>query len=189
MDVFDAIKRRRSIRAYKATPVDQETLDRILEAGRLAPSWANTQTWRLIVVRDPVAKANLADAASLPGSRNNNVMKQAPVVIAACAELNRAGIREGKAVTDKEGYWFMFDSAIALQNMVLEAEELGIGTLYIGAFDAGKAATALGVPEGYACVALLPLGHADEVPDARPRKAISEIVFSDRFGQPYAKQG
>jgi nitroreductase len=183
MEVIEAIRKRRSIRAYKSTPVDQKTLVAILEAGRLAPSWANTQTWRFVVVRDPQIKVALADAANPPGSRNNNVMRQAPLVVAACAELSRAGFRDGKAVTDKEGYWYMFDSALALQNMVLEAEELGLGTLYIGAFDAKKAAAALGVPEGFVCVALLPLGYADEQPEARARKATSEIVFYDRYGQ------
>jgi nitroreductase len=183
MEVIEAIRKRRSIRVYKSTPVGQKTIDAILEAGRLAPSWANTQTWRFVVVRDAQAKTALADAANPPGSRNNNVMKQAPVVIAACAELNRAGFRDGKPVTDKEGYWFMFDSALALQNMVLEAEELGVGTLYIGAFDARKAAAVLGVPEGYVCVALLALGYADEQPDARARKDMADIVYFDRYGQ------
>ena len=77
----------------------------------------------------------------------------------------------------------MFDVALALENMVLEAEELGIGTLYIGAFDAKKAGTVLSLPEGYVCVALLPLGYAAEQPDARPRKQLSEIAFNDKFGQ------
>jgi nitroreductase len=185
MEVFEAIKKRRSIRAYKSTPVDQNTLDKILEAGRLAPSWANTQSWRFVVVQDPSVKSQLADAAAAPESRNNKVIKQAPVVIAACAELNKAGVREGKAVTDKEGYWYMFDAGITLQNMVLEAMELGIGTLYIGAFDSKKAGVFLGVPEGYTCVAILPLGHADEAPEARARKELSEIAFKNKFGQKY----
>jgi nitroreductase len=183
MEVMEAVRKRRSIRAYQPTPVEQDSLDKILEAGCLAPSWANTQTWRFIVVRNVKAKTDLADAANPPGSRNNVVMKQAPVVIAACAELNRAGFREGKAVTDKEGYWFMFDVALALENMVLEAEELGVGTLYIGAFDAKKAGNVLSIPEGYVCVALLPLGYAAEQPEARLRKQLSEIVFYDKFGQ------
>ncbi len=183
MEVMEAIMKRRSIRAYQPKPVSQEILNKIMEAGRLAPSWANTQTWRFVVVRNERTKNELADAASPSGSRNNVVMKQAPVVIAACAELNKAGFREGKAVTDKEGSWYMFDVALALQNMVLEAEELGLGTLYIGAFDAPKAAAVLGVPEGYACVALLPLGYAAEQPEARPRKQLYEIVFREKFGQ------
>ncbi len=186
MDVMQAIRQRRSIRAYKPTPLDRKTLDTILEAGRLAPSWANTQCWRFVVVSDPEMKTKLADAANPPGSRNNNVMKQAPVVIAACAELNRAGFRDGKPVTDKEGYWYMFDVALAMQNMVLEAQEMGIGTLYIGAFDAKKAAEALGVPAGHVCVALLPIGYPDEQPEARARKSMSEIVFRDRWGNSMA---
>ncbi len=182
MDVMEAIKKRRSIRAYKSTPIDQKTLNTILEAGRLAPSWANTQSWRFVVIQDESVKTQLADNATAPGSRNNGYLKQAPVVIAACAELNKAGYRGGQPTTDKEGYWFMFDVALALENMVLEAQELGIGTLYIGAFDAKKAGSVLGVPEGYACVILLPLGHPNEQPEARPRKEISEIVFKDKFG-------
>ena len=182
MDVLEAIKKRRSIRAFKSTPVDQKTLDTILEAGRLAPSWANTQTWRFVVIQDNSIKTQLADSATATGSRNNSVIKQAPVVIATCAELNKAGYRDGKPMTDKEGYWFMFDAALALENIVLEAQELGIGTLYIGAFDARKAEEVLGVPGGYSCVILLPLGYPDEQPEARLRKEIPEIVFKDKFG-------
>jgi len=89
MEVMEAITKRRSIRAYQPKPVDHKVLDKILEAGRLAPSWANTQTWRFIVVRNEQVKTELADAANPAGSRNNVVMKQAPVLIAACAELNR----------------------------------------------------------------------------------------------------
>ena len=182
MDVMEAIKRRRSIRVFKSTPIDQKTLDLILEAGRLAPSWANTQTWRFVIIQDNSVKTQLADSATAPGSRNNSVLKQAPVVIAACAELNRAGVRDGKPTTDKEGYWFMFDAGLALENMVLEAQELGVGTLYMGAFDSKKAGNVLGVPEGCSCVILLPLGYPNEQPEARQRKEISEIVFKDKFG-------
>ena len=181
MDVKEAIAKRRSIRAFKSTPIDKKDLDTILEAGRLAPSWANTQTWRFVVVQDEDARNKLADNACAPESRNNKVLKQAPVVIAVCSELNRAGFRDGKASTNKEGSWFMFDAGITCENMVLQAEELGIGTLYIGAFDAEKAGEALEVPEGYACVLLLPIGYADEQPEARPRKEISEIVFQNKL--------
>jgi nitroreductase len=182
MDVMEAIKKRRSIRAFKTTPIDQNILDIVLEAGRLAPSWANSQTWRFVVIQDKDIKTQLADTACVPGSRNNNVIKQVPVVICACAELNRAGFREGKPTSDKEGYWFMFDAGITLQNMVLEAQELGLGTLYIGAFNSRKAGDFLGVPDGYSCVILLALGYPDEQPEARQRKEISEIVFKNKFG-------
>jgi len=182
MDVFDAIYERRSIREFKTTPVDQKSLDTILEAGRLAPSWGNTQTRRFVIIQDDTIKTQLADSTTQPDSRNNKVLKQAPVVIATCSKLNRAGWREGKPTTDKEGYWFMFDAGIALENMVLAAQELGVGTLYIGGFNAKTAGSILDVPEGYSCVILLAVGYPDEQPEAKPRKEISEIVFKNKFG-------
>ena len=182
MDVLEAIKKRRTIRAYKSTSIDPKALDTIIDAGRLAPSWANSQTWRWVVVQDKNLKAQIAENILRTGNRGTDAVKTAPVVIAACAELNRAGCRDGQPATDKGGYWYMFDAALALENMVLAAESFGLGTLFIGGMDAKKAESLLGVPEGYACVILMVLGYPDEQPEARPRKSISEVVFSERFG-------
>ena len=182
MDVMEVIRKRRTIRAYKPAPVDDSALSTILEAGRLAPSWGNSQTWRFIVITDDNVKTQLAETAVRPGNRGVDAVKAAPVVVAVCAELNRAGYRDGAPSTDKGGYWFMFDAGLALENMVLTAESLGLGTLFVGGMDAGKAETILGVPEGYAFVILLVIGHPDEFPDARPRKDVAEVVFKDGFG-------
>jgi nitroreductase len=76
----------------------------------------------------------------------------------------------------------MFDTALAMQNMVLAATALGLGTVYVGAFDSVAAERVLGVPEGYKVVSMTPLGYPDEDPKPRPRKELSEIVFKDRFG-------
>lgn len=104
MDVLGAIRKRRGIRAHKLTPVDQKTLDTILGAGRLAPSWANTQTWRWIVVQDKNPKIQLAENVLRPGNRGTDAVKTSPVVIVAGAELNRAGFRsDGTPSTDKAG--------------------------------------------------------------------------------------
>ncbi len=183
MDLLEVIKKRRTIRAYKTTPVDQKTLDTILESGRLAPSWGNTQTWRWIVVQDKNLKNQIAESVLRTGNRGTDAVKTAPIVIAACAELNRAGFRDGQPSTNKEGYWYMFDAGLALENMVLTAESFGLGTLFIGGMDAKKAGSLLGVPEGYAVVILMVLGYPDEKPEARPRKELTEVVFKDRFGQ------
>ena len=181
MDVMEAIRNRRSIRVYKATAVDDKTLETILEAGRLAPSWGNSQTWRFIVVKDGTVKAQLAESALRLGNRGTNAVKTAPVVIATCAELNKAGFRDGAPSTDKGGYWFMFDAGLALENMALAARSFGLGTLFVGGMDAKKAESILGVPQGYAFVILMVLGYPDEQPEARPRKAVTEVVFGDRF--------
>ena len=182
MDVLEAIRSRRSIRSYKEASPDEETLNTILEAGRLAPSWGNTQTWRFIVIRDQSIKLQLVENVLRLGNRGTAAVIKAPIVIAACAELNRAGFRDGAPSTDKGGYWFMFDAGLALENMVLAAHSFGLGTLFIGGMNAKKAESILGVPEGYAVVILMVLGYPDEQPDARPRKELSEIVFKDKFG-------
>ena len=172
MEVLEAIKTRRSIRQYKTTPVDDKTIELVLEAARWAPSWANTQCWRFIVVRDSNTKIELANTLS-DGNPAIDAIRGAPVVIVASAELAKSGCREGKPSTDKDGYWYMFDVALAMQNLVLAARSLGLGTVYIGAFDAKKAASILEVPQGFCVVTMTPLGYPDREPNPRPRNELS----------------
>jgi nitroreductase len=188
MEVLEAIKTRRSIRKYKSTPVDDKTVERILEAARWAPSWHNFQCWRFIVVRDSEIRNRLADTAIEVAegkpNRGAEAMRVTPIAIVACAERRRSGYfaREPrKPVTDK-GDWYMYDVALAMQNLVLAAHSLGLGTVNVGAFDAIKAAKILGVPEGFAVVSMTPLGYPDQEPAPRPRKELAEIVFYDKFG-------
>lgn len=181
MEVIQAIKTRRSIRHYKTAPVKEEDLEVILEAARWAPSWANTQCRRLIVVRDPAIKGKLADTLN-PENRAVSAIRDAPVVIAACAQLGRAGYFDGKAATDK-GDWYMFDVALAMQNLVLAAHSLGLGTVHVGRFDTRKAAEILQLPEGIVIVEMTPLGYPDQAPKVSPREELSEFVFYDRYGQ------
>ena len=181
MDVLEAIKKRRSIRAYKTTPVDQSALDTVLEAGRMAPSWANTQTWRWVVIQDQNLKMQIAEQVVRSGNRGIDAVKNAPIVIAAFAELNKAGFRDGQPATDKGGYWYMFDAALALENMALAARSLGLGTLFIGGMNANRVETLLNAPQGYTCVILMVLGHPDEDPEARARKEMKELVLRDSF--------
>jgi len=188
MELLDAINARRSIRRFKSTPVEDEKVELVLEAARRAPSWANTQCWRFVVVRDAEMRNRLADTAFGVGGGHPNMateaMRVAPVAIVACAELGKAGCSHEEPrepVTDK-GDWFMFDTALAMQNMVLAAHALGLGTVYVGAFDSVEVERILGVPEGYKVVSMTPLGYPDEEPKPRPRKELGEIVFQERFG-------
>jgi len=184
MEVLEAIKTRRSIRKYKATPVDDKTIQLVLEAARWAPSWANTQCWRFIVVRDSNLKGELAQAllektSGVPNPATDAI-RNAPVVIVACAELGKSGYFEGKPATDK-GDWYMFDVALAMQNLTLVAHSLGLGTVHVGLFDAKKAAGILEVPQGFCVVSMTPLGYPDQEPKIRPRKELPEIVFYDKY--------
>ena len=190
MDMDQAIKGRRSVRRYKRDPVDEKTVEAVLDAARWAPSWANSQCWRFVVVRDPAVKTKLAGTlfgvASGRPNRAAEALTVAPVTIAVCGQMGQAGFSHGeetpRAVTDKGDYWYMFDAGLAMQNLCLAAHAHGLGTVIIGAFDARAAGEVLDVPEGFRVVALTPLGHPDETPAVRPRRDLAESVFKDRFG-------
>ena len=190
MDLFEAVKNRRSIRNYRTDDVDDKAIEKILEAGRWAPSWANTQCWRFIVVRDPGTRAEIADTLfgiKLPDKQLDNPAKKAfkvvPAIIVVCAEMGKAGFnpRTGDPDTDK-GDWLMFDVALAVQNMVLAAHAMGLGTVIVGAFDAPEVEKLLGVPSGYRAVTMFPVGMPDRKGSAPPRKELSEISFKERWG-------
>jgi nitroreductase len=191
MDVLEAIKTRRSIRRQKPDAIDDETLEKILDAARWAPSWHNSQCWRFIVVRDSSIKEKLIDTLyemkreeTLVDNPAAKAVRQAPILIVACAEMGKSGRDPGETAyrTDK-GDWYMFDVALAVENMVLAAHALGLGTVIVGAFDAIKAAEILGVPEGISVVTMTPLGFPEREGKAPPKKELSEIVFHDKYGQ------
>jgi nitroreductase len=181
MNVTEAIKGRRSVRKYKTDPISEETLEMVLEAARWAPSWANTQCWRFVVVRGTEIKARIAETLS-PGNPATDAVRNAPVVIVACAELGKSGYKRGEMATDK-GDWFMFDVALAMQNLVLAAHELGLGTVHVGLMDAKRIEEILQVPEGLRVVELTPLGYPEEQPKGPGRRELGEIVFYEKYGQ------
>ena len=187
MDIVEAINGRRSIRKYKPDPVDDKTIETILEAARQAPSWGNSQCWHFVVVRDRSVKEDLSNTLFGVTDRPNGVtlsLRQAPVIIVVCAEVMKSGTyhREPRQyATDKGEYWYMFDAALATENLCLTAHSLGLGTVIAGAFDAKQAAQAIKAPEGVVVVALTPLGYPDEAPNPRPRKALAEIVHNNSF--------
>jgi nitroreductase len=187
MDALEAIKNRRSIRKYKTDPVDDKTLETLLEAARLAPSWSNTQCWKFIVIRDHTIKAELAETLVAPPALSvnpaANAIRTAPVVIVACAQKGLSGFFNAKTATDKGEYWFMLDVGIAMENLMLAATALGLGTVHIGLFDTRKVAQILAVPDDFHVVEISPVGYPEFQPNPRPRKELAEIVFHEKFGQ------
>jgi len=182
MDVLTAIKERRSCRQYKPDPINEEDLTTLLEAARWAPSWANTQCCRLVVVRNEETRLQLAGCLA-PNNPATAAMSEAPVLIVACAERQKAGYKRGEAVTDKGDYWYMYDTGLAMQNLTLAAWSLGLGTVHIGLFDAAKAAAVLGLPPAMVCVAMTPVGYPDGEFRNPGRRELGEIVFHEKYGQ------
>jgi len=183
MDVFEAIRNRRSIRKFTSEIISDEDIKKILEAARWAPSWANTQCWEFIVVRDSGTKKALSETLT---ERNpaRNAVAEAPVVIAVCGRKGVSGYYRGKAVTEK-GDWLMFDVALAVQNMALAAHALGLGTVIVGAFNSRKAEEILNVPEEVSIVVLMPFGRPAEEPKAPKRKEITEFTYKEKYGNKF----
>lgn len=168
MDVMEAIKSRRSIRKYLPDAVEQEKLDLILEAGRLAPSSQNSQNWKFILVRDP-EKLKLLYHASFEQPH----VGEAPAAVVCCATSGR--VMDCGQPTDT------VNLAIALSYMMLQARALGLGTCWLGHFKADEVKTALGIPENISVVAFTPLGYPAEDPEPRPRKDIGEVISYDKY--------
>ncbi len=178
-EFFETVKGRRSVRKYQDKAISAQTLEELFEAMRWSPSWANTQCWEVIVVRDSETKVRLADtlAKTNPAQR---AVAQAPVVLAFAARLKSSGYYKGKMST-KLGDWFMFDTGIVTQTLCLAAHNLGLGTVIVGMLDHDKAGEVLGVGEDYEVVVLIPMGYPNQDPSAPKRREPDEFTHYDKF--------
>jgi nitroreductase len=184
MEVWEAIRGRRSIRKMKGDPIPEERVLELLEAVKWAPSWANTQCWEVILVGKPEIKESLAQTllSSHPHNPAYETTKKAPWVLVFLGQKGKAGYLQGKPATDK-GDWLMFDVALAVQNFCLAAWDKGLGTVIVGAFDAQKAKEILRVPEDREVVVIVPLGVPEEIPEPRKRKEVREFLYREVFGE------
>jgi nitroreductase len=173
MDVFEAIQERRSIRAYEDKPVPREVMEKILEAARLAPSARNSEPWHFIAVTDK------AKRKALSGGLYAKFLAQAPLVIVACGDK--------KASSD----WYVIDTALAVENMVLTAVSEGLGTCCVGSFNEKEIKAVLKIPENFEVLVMLAVGYAGKKLDlsskllnlVRSRKTLSEVVSEEEFGK------
>jgi nitroreductase len=171
MKVLDVIQKRRSVRKYKKDPIPEKTLRRVLEAARLAPSGKNIQPWKFIIVKDKVLKEKLAQA-----SAGQFFMAEAPVIIVGCGFPDNCYAHMGRYMKS----WSV-DVTIALEHLILQAQEEGLGTCWIGSFEEDEVKAILNIPENVKVLALTPLGYPDEIPRFRGRKSLDEIISNDRY--------
>lgn len=168
MSVKSTIETRRSIRSYLDKPVENEKLIAVLQAGRLAPSARNLQNWKIIAVTDKAKIALMQDACM-----GQKQVGMAPVTLAICANNDRI-MACGQPTSS-------VDCSIAMSFMMLAAAEEGLGTCWLGSFDAEKVRSVLNIPQDYVVVAVTPLGYADGEAADRGRKPFDEIVCFDSF--------
>jgi nitroreductase len=173
LDVFEAIKTRKSIRAYNSKQIPQDVLLKIMETAQLAPSAGNIQPWHFIVVTNKDKREKLAKA------RFAKFFSESPVVIVGCGN-QRASPK-----------WYMVDVTIALEHIVLAATSEGLGTCWVGSFNEYQVKEILKVPGNYRIVALLALGYPREKIDltrgfvhlVRKRKKLDRIISYEEFGK------
>ncbi len=168
MTVFEAICKRYSCRAYQDKPIEQDKLDSVFEAARLAPSAKNLQDWRFVVVTEKQTKQKVADCTNRP-----EVFSKAGVIIAACSVSDEV-MRCRQAVAP-------IDVSIALEHIALQATTLGLGTCWIGSFDTEKVRAILDIPADINIIELMTVGYPAEKPREANREPIEKIVCFDKW--------
>jgi len=168
MDLFEVIKARKSVRAYQAKDVALDQLNTILSTLLQAPSAGNLQALKVYIVRDAKRKLALAGAAL-----NQEFLAQAPLVLVFCADRERSANRYHKR---GEQLYSLQDATIAATYAQLAATALGLATCWVGAFNEDEVGKIMEVPPGQHPIAMLPIGHAAEVPAPTPRRSRGELV-------------
>jgi nitroreductase len=169
VEFAELITRRYSVRAYRPAPVEEEKLQQVLEAARLAPTAANYQPFQIIVIHTAGREEELRRIY------NSRWFVQAPLVIAVCGIPAQAWTRgDGKNFCD-------VDVAIVMDHLILAAADLGLGTCWIGAFDPQAARDVLQLPAGIEPIVFTPLGYPADQPRAKKRKALAELVRCERW--------
>ena len=185
MEVFEAIITRRSVRRYQGKPVEWDKVITILEAGKFAPSAGNLQNFKFVAVRDEDIRKQIAESCL-----QQTWMTEAPVHIIVLSEPEKIkrfyGIR-GERLYDIQG------GGAVIENMLLTAHSLGLGSCWVGAFDEGKIRDIQNLPEDIAVHGIVTIGYSAEKPQMPPKYRIEHIVFIEKWGQrkkiPYSSMG
>jgi nitroreductase len=173
MEFLDLVKKRRSCRSYSAKPVLREKIERCLEAARLAPSACNSQPWRFISVVDTRLKESLAQHAFAGLYAMNRFAKEAPVLIVVIRERSKYAARLGGTLRGLD--YSLIDLGIAVEHLVLQAAELGLGTCWLGWFDERAVKRVLGLERSFKIDVIISLGYPQEIPEsAQDRKPAAQ---------------
>ena len=180
MEADECIKSRRSIRSFDSTPVTDEDVHNIIEAGVSAPNAGNLQAWRFVVVRDRARKIELAEAAV-----SQMWMVDAPVIIIVCVDTEKHETRYGNR---GKNLYAIQDTAACIQNMLLILHNMGFASCWVGSFSEPEVERICKLPDGIRPVALIPVGKGLEKPPMPTRMDLHHIVFVEEYGNKWVKR-
>jgi len=175
----ELISRRQSDRGYSDKPVEQEKLERVLQAGRLAPSACNSQPWKFIVITDPEIRGKVAEAASAKALGMNTFVNQAPVLIVVVREKSNFSSKAGSIIKDKD--YSVMDIGIASGYMALQACAEGLGSCLLGWFNEKLVKKILGIPAGKRVELIISVGYSTKEPREKKRKPREEVFSLNKY--------
>ncbi|MGC1390806.1 MAG: nitroreductase family protein [Bacteroidales bacterium] len=178
-DILDLIISRQSDRKYSSKPVDKEKLERIVEAGRMAPSACNAQPWKFIVVTDQQLVIKIADAASARLIGMNSFVSQAPVILVIVREKPNMSSKVGATIKNKD--YSLIDIGITTENICLQAKAEGIGSCIIGWFDERQLKKVLDIPRSKRVELIITLGYSLSEQREKRRKPLTETVSYNKY--------
>jgi nitroreductase len=178
-DLLNLMENRQSERKYLDKPVESEKIERILHAGRIAPSACNGQPWKFIVVNDNVKLKEVAAAASAKTLKMNTFVDQAPVIVVIIREKSNMSSRAGALVKDKD--YSLIDIGIATASMAYQAAAEGLGTCIIGWLDEKKIRQSLSIPKTKRIELILSVGYTDNTLRTKVRKPPEEVISYNKY--------
>ena len=175
MNTTECIRTRRSIRKFKAAPVDHSLLESLISDTSYSPSWKNSQITRFIAIEDSSILDSIVQ--DYTPSFNSDIIKQLPVLLAVIFVKGRSGFeRDGSFSTKKGDRWQMFDVGVACQTFCLAAHNAGLGTVIMGIWDEDGITKLLKLPDDQELAALIAVGWPDVDPDVPMRKSVDELL-------------
>ena len=175
MEILNLVRERRHIHYFEPEPVSKENLRALLEAARWAPSAGNLQPWEIIVINSEEVRNTLVDTLE-----RKEYMRSAPLILVFCADLNRSSERYGERGSS---LYAIQDTTAAIQNVLLTATGLGLGSGWVGAFDEETVAGLFKLPPNVRPMALIMIGKSKEDPIPPSRREIEDFTHIGEFGR------
>ncbi|SCY60094.1 nitroreductase family protein [Alkaliphilus peptidifermentans] len=178
--MLEQIRTRRSIRKYINRSIEEEKITQLIESARLAPSGSNSQPWHFIIVKSELNRQKLSYV-----SHNQKWMLSAPVFIVCVADMRSRVKGEDISINESSPHpelkQIIRDTTIAIEHMVIEAENLGLGTCWVAWFTQEEIRPILNIPSDKYVVSIITVGYSSEMPKARPRKKLDEIIHNESW--------